>query len=170
MNYNVDLNYLKEPLFVGLTGSKKSTLLQTVSLIRHMTRFAKAHSCTFYSTKFAHDMGVKPATVSWCIKLLLAKGEIICIKPYQRKGNQPAIYVAERYIPKGAKVYPLGRKGIAPRDKVNNYNNNYKPMNDGIDIPHPFKIEKPSSAPTTPETKLNPLIQEYNNLKNKTQR
>ena len=43
-------------------------------------------------------------------------------------------------------------------------------MNDGIDIPHPFKIEKPSSAPTTPETKLNPLIQEYNNLKNKTQR
>ena len=48
----------------------------------------------------------------------------------------------KRYIPKGNKVYPFSHKGIALRDKVNNYVNNYKPVNDGANAPHQLKIEK----------------------------
>ena len=155
MNYNIDHNYLKEPLFEKLTGSRKYVTLMVLSIIRHFTKNHVSHTCIFYSTKFAHDIGVKPATVSTAVKYLLELGEIKCVRAYQRKGNMPAIYVSQRYSPSVKKVYPLRQKGIAPGDKVNNYNNNYKQNNDGINIPHDSLIVGSIAWVEEQEKKLN---------------
>lgn len=143
MNYNIDHNYLTEPIFDNLTGSKRYVTLMVLSIIRHFTKNGSEHQCTFYSTAFARDLGVKPNTVSTAIKYLLELNEIKCVRHYQRLGNLPAIYVSlkgiapgdiaeKRYSPRDQKVYPLGLKGIAPGDKVNNSKRIIKEKNDVV--------------------------------------
>lgn len=128
MNWSIDHKLLKDPYISGLKGSNQVATWIVYCFIIHFTK--NTGGVDFYTTSFASDWHMKPNTIKKAIEGLLAAGYIRRTRLYQRKGNIPARYEATRYSPKVKKVYPKSQKGIAPRAKVNNYNNNYNTQDD----------------------------------------
>ena len=60
--------------------------------IIHLSWFTKTKSCTFYQTQIAEATTYSANTIKAALTLLLDKGMIRCIKPYQRKGSTAGIY------------------------------------------------------------------------------
>ena len=125
MNYSVDHKLLQDDYIETLTGSIRHISWLSLCVIVHFTKHTG--SCNFYSTGMSEDFNCKPATIKKALEGLMSAGLIKRTRLYQRNGNIPAQYIAlkyvKRYSPIVKKVHPLGSQGIAPRAKVNNYNN-----------------------------------------------
>ena len=145
MNYNVDHNYLKEPLFENLKGSRKYCTWLLLSFIRHWTRWNKTNSVMLYQGQYAKDIGVNRATLRDCLNHLIELGEVKCIKPYQRLGNQPGIYSAKRLVSRDPKVGIKSDQGRLREDMVNNSKELLKQSNSFLDkrITSKLKEEDP---------------------------
>ena len=106
--------------------------------IIHLSWFTKTKSCTFYQTQIAEATTYSANTVKAALTLLLDKGMIRCIKPYQRKGSKAGIYgLTPASIRIAQKLYQKQSSAVSASDRVNNVN--YDNRVDDINISPPIK-------------------------------
>lgn len=118
--------------------------------IIHLSWFTKTKSCTFYQTQIAEATTYSANTIKAALTLLLDKGMIRCIKPYQRKGSTAGIYgLTPASIRIAQKLYQKQSSAVSASDSVNNVN--YDNRGGDINIPPPIKKMVTSTALTDSE-------------------
>ncbi len=95
MNYNIDHNILKDPIFKKLNGSARRTTWLVWSLVSHFTK--NIGYVDLYVNQYAIDLGVHRKTVQASLNYLVDQGWIKIIGEWQREGNVPRRYVATKH-------------------------------------------------------------------------
>ena len=154
INYNINHNLLKLEIFNGLKGQERRALLIALSMIYHFTKYTG--QCHFYQGQMSEDWDISARFFRSAINTLLDEKLIKVVRPYSRKEQKPAVYATTTgCIRLVSKLYPSGTKAVSPRDRVNNYVNNYKPQSDdfnqsssvnGKDLPRNPAINKEMEA------------------------
>ncbi len=125
MNINHTLHYsLLDHEVIPKKGSNRICTWLVLNQIIHLSWFTKSRTCTFYQTQFATATTYSPNTVRAALRLLVDKGMIKQIRPYQRATNQAAVYgLTQASIRECKKLYQKHSKAVSPSDRVNNINN-----------------------------------------------
>ena len=151
INYNINHKLLQLEIFKDLKGHQKRAVLITLSCIAHFDINTKG-GCQFYKGQMAQDWDMSIRYFGYATKLLLDKGIITDIKPYDRKTQSGAIYALSiGYRRHYTKLYSSRHKAIDATTRVNN-NNNYKPKSDDSsnDSSSSSKWKNTSSDPKAP--------------------
>lgn len=112
-------------------------LLNVFSLIAHFSMHTG--QCQVWVLQLAEDFGCNHKKISGAIKELEAAKMIKCIKPYNRKTQQGAVYsLTIGYGTRIQKLWHQKPKPMAPGAKVNNINNIIRDE-DALAASHPKK-------------------------------
>lgn len=161
----MDHKLLKLEIFQDLKGQKRRATWIALSQIRHFTKHTG--QCSFYQGQMSEDWDISPKIFRAAIQLLLKEKLIKQVRPYSRKENLPAVYKSTRpvslrdipCVPEDHNLCPPGPKPVSPRDRVNNYVNNYKPQDDD------FGQSSPVDGKEVP--RVRPIDREQEEIRNK---
>ena len=166
MNFNVDENLFSIPeVWDGLTASQHRAMTIVFNQIVHWSRVAK--HCELREGQIERLYRIPRKDIVAARERLLDLKLIKCMRLYNRLTNQPAVYSGTTGLWQIIKKPVVNMtKPVVSGTMDNNYNNNYRGIDDVNTSPTPNE-RMLTSTDHANETKPNPLVEEYQRLNKK---